>query len=67
MYLNKQNKKDLIFLIDVIIEDYRLFLPYAILNEKIDLKEYENKPKDIIKNIKALRRLKRILNNEKRY
>lgn len=67
MYLNKQNKKDLIFLIDVIIEDYRLFLPYAILNEKIDIKEYENKPKNILEKIKRLRDLRKRLINEKRY
>jgi len=45
MYLNRQKKKELIILIDTIIEDYKLFLSYAILNKKINLEEYKNKSK----------------------
>jgi len=65
MYLNKQKKKDLINLIHGMIEDYRLFLPYAILNEKIDLEEYKNKPQNILKKIIELKELKNYFNNEK--
>jgi len=61
MFLNKQNKLELIKLIDEIIEDYRLFIPYAILNEKIDLEEYKGKTKQIFNKIVQLKKINKLL------
>ena len=61
MYLNKQKKKDLINLIYGMVEDYKLFLPYVILNEKIDLKGYQGKQKEIFSKIKKLKNYKKFL------
>jgi len=62
-FLKKQKRKELINLIDEIIKDYKLLIPYAILNEKIDLDSYKDKNINIQKNIYKLRIIKKELSN----
>lgn len=62
-FLRKQKRKELINLIDEIIEDYKLLIPYAILNEKIDLEGYKDKNINIRKNIHKLRIIRKELSN----
>ena len=65
VYLTKQKKKVFKELIKRIIDNYYLFIPTALLNEKIDMKEFQNKAVEMYADIVILKELKIYLEHEK--
>jgi len=60
-YLTEQERnliKRIDITLDTVIEDYYLFIPIAILNERIDLEGFENKTELIYEQIKLLKEIK---------